>query len=213
MYSLLGEIILSLSVFSVLLASVSLAASRISLNRNVWLAGFFAEVLDFFYLPLRLFFFKLSDTKKLDKWMVSLKNTAHKKDFARTKRRMIITPHCMRSLDCPAASTKKGIECISCGKCVFTKLKDDAEKYGYKHYIVTGSSFVKHIMKEGKYDGALAIACDYELNKVMIGLKGKKIVTYGIPMLNDGCFNTEVEYSKVIETLDMFNVNRKFFNR
>ncbi|WP_406657947.1 DUF116 domain-containing protein [Methanolobus sp. ZRKC2] len=213
MYRLLGEVILALSVMSVLLASVSLAASRMSLNRNVWLAGFFVEILDFFYLPLNFFFFKLSDTRKLDKWMVSLKNIAHKNDFAKTKRRMMITPHCMRFLECPAPSTKKGIQCTSCGKCVFTKLKEDAEKYGYRLYIVTGSSFVKHIIKEGKYEGALLIACDYELNKVMMGLKGKNIVTYGIPMLNDGCFNTEVEYSKVIDTLEMLDENRTFFNR
>lgn len=213
MYRILGEIIIALSVVSVLLASVSLAASRMSLNRDVLLAGFFAEVLDFFYLPLKFFFFKLSDTRILDKWMVSLKNIAHKNDFAKTKRRMIIAPHCMRFLECPASSTKAGIQCVSCGKCVFTKLKEDAEKYGYRLYIVTGSSFVKHIIKEGKYDGALLIACDYELNKVMMGLKGKEIVTYGIPMLNDGCFNTEVEYGKVIETLEMFDENRMFYNR
>ncbi|TGC11403.1 DUF116 domain-containing protein [Methanolobus halotolerans] len=207
MYRLLGEIILILSVVSVMLASVALAASRISLNRNVWLAGFFVEVLDFFYFPLKFFFFKLSDTRKLDKWMVSLKNIAHRNKFANTRARMIIAPHCMRFIECPASSTKAGIQCISCGKCVFTRLKEDAVRFGYKLYIVTGSSFVKHIIKEGKYDGALLIACDYELNKVMMGLKGKDIVTYGIPMLNDGCFNTKVEYSKVIETLEMFADN------
>jgi len=213
MYSLLGEAILVLSVVSVLLASVSLAVSRMSLNHNVWLAGFFAEVLDFFYLPVKFFFFRLSDTRKLDKWMVSLKNIAHRNKFAKTRTRMIIAPHCMRFLDCPASSTKSGIQCVSCGKCVFTRLKEDAEKYGYKLYIVTGSSFVKHIIKDGKYEGALLIACDYELNKVMMGLKGKNIVTYGVPMLNDGCFNTEVEYSELLETLEMFDVNRKFYNR
>ncbi|MBN2110589.1 MAG: DUF116 domain-containing protein [Methanosarcinaceae archaeon] len=205
MYKLLGEIIIVLLVISVLLAGIALAVSRISLNRNVWLAGFFAEVLDFFYLPVKFFFFRLSDTKILDKWMVSLKNIAHMDDFARTKKRMIITPHCMRSLDCPASSTKEGIQCLSCGKCVFTELKKDARKYGYKLYIVTGSSFVKHIIKGGRYDGALLIACDYELNKVMMGLKGQDIVTYGIPMLNDGCFNTRVDYDRVIETLEMFD--------
>jgi len=39
----------------------------------------------------------------------------------------------------------------------------------------------------------------------MMGLKGKNIVTYGIPMLNDGCFSTEVDYDKVLETLEMFS--------
>jgi hypothetical protein len=205
MYRLLGEIITILIVLSVLLAGIALAVSRISLNRHVWLAGFFAEVLDFFYLPLKFFFFKLSDTRILDKWMVSLKNIANQSAFEKTGKRMIIAPHCMRFLECPASSTRTGIECVSCGKCVFSRLKEDAARYGYRLYIVTGSSFVKHVIKEERYEGALLIACDYELNKVMMGLKGKNIVTYGIPMSNDGCFNTEVDYGTVIDTLNMFS--------
>lgn len=205
MYRELGIIITFIAIISIFLASLALAISRISLNRHVWLAGFFAGVLDFFYMPLKYFFYKFSDTRILDKWMVSLKNISNRNDFRKVRRRMIIAPHCMRAMDCPASSKKTGIQCISCGKCVFTRLKEDAPKYGYDLYIVTGSSFVKHIIKEKSYDAALLIACDYEINKVMMGLKGKKLVTYGIPMINDGCFNTKVEYGKVIETLEMLS--------
>ncbi|WMW21045.1 DUF116 domain-containing protein [Methanolobus mangrovi] len=205
MYRTIGILVTIVFLLSILLAFVALTVSRISLNRHVWLAGFFAGILDFFYMPLKYFFYKFSDPRILDKWMVSLKNISNRNDFRKTQKRMIITPHCMRSMDCPASSTKTGIQCISCGKCIFSKLKEDADKYRYDLYIVTGSSFVKHVLKEKNYDAALLIACDYELNKVMMGLKGKKIVTYGIPMLNDGCFNTEVEYEKVIETLEMLS--------
>jgi len=205
MYSLLGLIVTIFILMSISLAVIALMASKISMNRHVWLAGFFSGTLDFFHMPLKYFFFKLSDTKILDKWMVSLKNISSKKAFSKTSNRMIIVPHCMRALDCPAISTRTGIQCTSCRKCIFSRLKEDAAKYGYDLYIVTGSSFVKHVLKEKNYDAALLIACDYELNKVMMGLKGKNIVTYGIPMLNDGCFSTEVDYDKVLETLEMFS--------
>lgn len=205
MYRTIGIMVTIILVLSVLLALIALAVSRISLNRHVWLAGFFAGILDFFYMPLKYFFYKFSDPRILDKWMVSLKNISNRNEFSKTQKRMIIAPHCMRSMDCPASSTRTGIQCVSCGKCVFSKLRDDAKKYGYDLYIVTGSSFVKHVLKVKNYDAALLIACDYELNKVMMGLKGKKLVTYGIPMLNDGCFNTKVEYDEVIKTLEMFS--------
>ncbi|WP_406661063.1 DUF116 domain-containing protein [Methanolobus sp. ZRKC3] len=205
MYSLLGLIISIFIIMSVLLATIALAVSKISMNRHVWLAGFFSGILDFFYMPLKFFFFKFSDTRILDKWMSSLKNISSRDDFSKTSKRMIIAPHCMRSLDCPASSARTGIQCTSCGKCIFARLKEDAVKYGYKLYIVTGSSFVKHIIKEEDYDAALLIACDYELNKVMMGLKGKNIITYGVAMLNDGCFSTKVEYDRVLETLEMFS--------
>ncbi|WP_340820716.1 DUF116 domain-containing protein [Methanolobus sp. WCC4] len=205
MYRTIGIIVTLVILFSILLALIALTVSRISLSRHVWLAGFFAAILDFFYMPLKYFFYKFSDPRILDKWMVSLKNISNRNDFRKTTKRMIIAPHCMRSMDCPASSKKTGIQCVACGKCIFTELKRDAPKYGYDLYIVTGSSFVKHVIKEKDYDAALLIACDYELNKVMMGLKGKNLITYGIPMLNDGCFNTEVEYEKVIETLDMLS--------
>ncbi|MCD4821365.1 MAG: DUF116 domain-containing protein [Methanococcoides sp.] len=207
MYNFIGKLLLVLLVLSVFVSALSLYASRVSLTRNVWLSGHFANVLDFFFLPLKYFFCKFSDPRKLDKWMVSLKNSAHMSDFAKTKKRLMFVPHCMRSLDCPAYATKYGIQCRSCGKCVFDQLKEDAEKYGYEFYIVTGSSFVKNILKDRRADGVLVIACDYEINKGMRSLAGTGIVTYGIPMLNDGCYNTKVDEVFVAETLQKFSQN------
>lgn len=205
MYEIIGEIVLISIIASILLTVIALTVSRMSLSRHVWLAGSFAEILDFFYLPIKYFFYKFSDPRILDKWMVSLKNIAHINEFRKTKNRIILAPHCMRSMDCPAHSTEKGIKCVSCGKCIFERLGKDARKYGYELYIITGSSFVKHILRNEKIDGALLIACDYELNKVMRALKGTRIVTYGIPMLNDGCYNTEVEYMDIMEAFEDFS--------
>lgn len=204
MYNIIGKALFFLIVASLLLSGIALLASRRSLTGNVYLAGFFVSILDFFYLPLRHIFLKFSDTRVLDKWMASLKNRAYKSDFAKTKKRIILAPHCMRSLDCPAYTTQTGIQCKSCGKCVFTQLKKDAEKYGYKVFILTGSSYVKNILKMEAADGVLLIACDYELNKVMRALKGKKVITYGIPMERDGCFGTDVNYQNVLNMFEIF---------
>ncbi|RXA20514.1 DUF116 domain-containing protein [Methanosarcina sp. MSH10X1] len=204
MYNIIGKALFFLIVASLLLSGIALLASRRSLTGNVYLAGFFVSILDFFYLPLRHIFLKFSDTRVLDKWMASLKNRAYKSDFAKTKKRIILAPHCMRSLDCPAYTTQTGIQCKSCGKCVFTQLKKDAERYGYKVFILTGSSYVKNILKMEAADGVLLIACDYELNKVMRALKGKKVITYGIPMERDGCFGTDVNYQNVLNMFEIF---------
>lgn len=87
---------------------------------------------------------------------------------------------------------------------MFAQLKKDSEKYGYKLFILTGSSFAKRILQMEKADGVLLIACDYELNKVMRAIKSKKIVTYGVPMERDGCFGTEVDYQKVLDAFETF---------
>ncbi len=204
MYNLIGIAISVIIVVSVVLALLALLISRISLNRNVWLAGVFADILDFFYLPIKAVFQRFADTRTLDTWMVSLKNVAHRSDFAKTKYRLLLTPHCLRSLDCPAPSTRFGIECRSCGRCVFSKMKEDAERFGYTLYIIAGSSYVRHIVQKESVDGALLVACNYELNKVMRSLKRRKIVTYGVPLLTDGCYNTEVDYENLIAVLESF---------
>jgi Uncharacterized conserved protein len=208
MYNIIGKALFYFIVTSLILSGIALVASRKSLTGNVYLAGFFANVLDFFYLPLRHLFLKFSDTRILDKWMASLKNRANKSDFAKTKKRILLAPHCMRNLDCPAYTTQTGIQCKSCGKCVFTQLKKDAEKYGYKVFVLTGSSYVKNILKMEAADGILLIACDYEINKVMRALKGKGVVSYGIPMERDGCFGTEVNYQNVLNAFESFKAFR-----
>jgi hypothetical protein len=80
----------------------------------------------------------------------------------------------------------------------------DAERYNYTLFIVAGSSYVRHIIKKESADGALLLACHYELNKVMRSLKRKNITTYGVPLLNDGCYATELDYNKLIETMEYF---------
>ncbi len=204
MYDTIGKILIGVLILSLILSFVALSVSKMSLTRHVMLAGFFSNILDFFYMPLKYLFYRFSDTRILDKWMVSMKNTASESAFATTKHRIMLAPHCMRSLDCPASSTRDGIKCVACGKCVFSKLKEDVEEYGYTLYIITGSSFVKHVLRSEKVDGILLIACDYELNKVMRALKGSGVVSYGVPMLNDGCYDTKVDYERVMNTIRFF---------
>ena len=189
-------------VVSVVLALLALLISRISLNRHVWLAGVFADILDFFYLPIKAIFQRCADTRTLDTWMASLKNMAHRSDFVKTKNRLLLTPHCMRSLDCPAPSTRFGIECKKCGRCIFSRMQEDAERLDYKLYIIAGSSYVRHITRKESADGALLVACNYELNKVMRSLKHKNIVTYGVPLSRDGCYATEVDYENLIRVME-----------
>src|SRR5512145_2751463 len=71
MYSLIGKALFFTIIFSVFISLTALLVSRVSLKRNVWLAGFFSNVLDFFYLPIKYFFCKFSDPRILDKWIVS----------------------------------------------------------------------------------------------------------------------------------------------
>ena len=203
MYELIGELIIWSSIGAFVLTSIAVIVGYFSLKRKVLFCGFFAGVLDFFYMPLKHSYTTFSDTKKLDELMVSLKNKSHIKKFLKTKKRVIFAPHCMRHIKCPASSTRNGIQCTSCGLCSFAKLKSKAKEKGYDLFILPGSSQIKHIASKKIYDGALLVACTYELNKVMRFLDNTGIITYGVALTKDGCYNTTVDVSNVYRAMNL----------
>ncbi|RLG15899.1 MAG: polyprenyl synthetase [Candidatus Nanohalarchaeota archaeon] len=203
MYELLGKIIVYCVWIAVVLVTLSLFVGYIALKRRVVLYSFSADVLDFFYMPLKTIYARFGNTKKLDAIMVGLKNMTSEEKYAETKNRILLAPHCMRSLDCPAYSARDGIQCKSCGKCVFTDIKKTAEDLGIRLYILTGSSAVKYVVKRDKFDGILLLACDYELNKVMRSLAPLDVPVYGVPLTKDGCYNTEADVEALYSAMKM----------
>ncbi|MCL2863437.1 MAG: DUF116 domain-containing protein [Methanimicrococcus sp.] len=208
MYDKIGQIVVLAAILSILFVCIAFYISRTKLQNNTYFAFYAVIVMDFFYKPLLgLYIFIYKSPDKLHKKMADLKNNAQRKKFAKTEKRIILAPHCMRHPECKALTTRTGIQCTSCRRCDFTFIKELAEKHGYQLYIITGSSFVKHILKhpdsEGT-DGVLAIGCHYEINKGMNELKRKKIVTYGIPLLSSGCYNTNIDLEEFEKQLIYF---------
>lgn len=201
MYDLIGKLIVNSIWLGLILIIISLFFGYIALKRKIIFYSLFAKILDFFYMPLRTIYVYLGKRKKLDSIMFELKNKANKKRFQKTKKRILLAPHCLRALDCPAPSTREGIQCRSCGKCPYSEIKKKAKESGMKLYITTGSSAVKHIMKKEKFDGILGIGCPYELNKVARYLSYYNIPGYGVPLTKDGCYNTKVNLKKLYSAM------------
>ncbi|NLI62695.1 MAG: DUF116 domain-containing protein [Methanosarcinaceae archaeon] len=215
MYDFLGKLIIIFIIISIILVFLSIYIGRKEYAvTSVFIYKRAENILDFFLMPLLMVYrFFRNDTEKLYKKIVNVKNNAHRADFKKTKNRIIIAPHCMRHINCPAFSTTEGIICKKCNLCVFTEMSDLAEEYGYKLFIITGSSFVKRILTSENckdVDGVLAIGCDYEINKGMRELKPyKKIVTYGIPLINSGCYNTYIDFEKFKKVLKELEPEQK----
>lgn len=211
MYDQLGRIVVLAAVLSVALLCIAFYISRTKLQNNAFFAFYAARTMDFFYKPLlELYVFVYKSPDKLHKKMADLKNNAQRKKFSKTEKRIVLAPHCMRHPECKARTTRTGIQCTSCGKCDFAKIKELTENYGYQLYIVTGSSFVKHILKHPDAkgtDGVLAIGCHYEINKGMRELKRKKVMTYGFPLLSNDCYNSSIDLEEFERQLIYFKGN------
>lgn len=208
MYDHVGKLLVAAAVLSVFFLLFAFYISRTKLRNSAFFASYASRVMDFFYKPLlAVYLYIHKNPDKLHKMMADLKNTAQRTKFKKTKQRIVLAPHCMRHPECNARTTRTGIQCTSCGKCDFAKVKEMSEKHGYRLYIITGSSFVKHILKNPDAkgtDGVLAIGCHYEINKGMRELKRKKLMTYGIPLLSGGCYNTSIDLEEFERQLIYF---------
>ena len=130
--------------------------------------------------------------------IVQKRNKLYEEKFKQlpNKDKAIFLPHCLRHQECPAKIGSVGLECIKCGRCKIGEFKDKAEKAGYNLFVVPGGSLVKKIISNNNFKAVLGVACNVELEQAFDMLKKEKIISLAIPLLKDGCVNTEVEWEK-----------------
>jgi hypothetical protein len=193
-------LVLGLALAAALCVAGALAVAwRAYRGRPAPLTRASAFVLDCLYLPLKMLFAAARGVPKLDAMMVALRNRANARRFRRAHRRVLFAPQCLRDIACPAPSSRRGIVCQRCGKCKVAAILAEAERLGYRFYLLTGSSFVPTIIEEERPDAALLLACPYECNKVMMALG--RLPAVAVCLDRDGCVATDVRVDDVLEAL------------
>lgn len=133
-------------------------------------------------------------------------------------KRVLLISHCLRSSeDCTAKMTKAGLECRDdCPtRCTVGRLRIMAQELGYKGVcIAPGGSMALKFIKKNNPEGIVAIACMKELEEGVCAVEeivetkkgdastGNAPVIIAVPLLRDGCVDTEVdeeEAKKIIE--------------
>ena len=160
-------------------------------------------IVDLLYSPFKTIsrILKL-DEHLIDNIAIKVRDEINKEKFRHVpaEKTLIFLPHCLRHMDCPATLQKEGLNCTKCGLCSIGAIKKKADSLGYKLYIVPGSSFVKKIVKENKFQAVIGVACHEDLNQVMMLLSD--FCPQGVLLEKTGCFETKVNVKKVIEKLD-----------
>ncbi|WP_455645183.1 DUF116 domain-containing protein [Methanosphaera sp.] len=139
----------------------------------------------------------------IDRISIDLRNKLNEKRFKEldAKDVIMVLPHCLRAMNCPAKLDHSGLECINCGKCSIGVFKEISDKKGIGMYIVPGSTFIKHVIKLRKFKGVIGVACPLDLNHAMTALSN--YVVQGVYLLNDGCINTLVNEEEVIYLMNV----------
>ena len=120
--------------------------------------------------------------------------------------RVLLISHCLRSSEkCTAKMTRAGLMCRDdCpDRCTVGRLRLLAERAGYKGVcIAPGGSMALKFIKKNKPGGIVAIACMKELEEGVCavrefigagGSEGDSPVIVPVPLLTDGCVDTEVD--------------------
>lgn len=205
-YEIIGKLSVAVlaSILILLLVSLGLGVLLVK-KKRLLLPKLLLFTVDTFYFQLKKLAkkFGLGD-RIIDNIGVEVRNHLSFDNFTRVKAhdRILIVPQCLRHAKCPARlDSRIGIACKECGLCILKDLKAEAEKLGYGVYIVPGGRFVQRIVKAVKPKAALGVACIKDLNIAMHEISSTKTVVQGVPLIKDGCVQTQVNVKELLDKL------------
>lgn len=134
--------------------------------------------------------------------MVELSNAWWRDAFAAVPcaRRLLLLPHCLRdAATCQAPTDRLGLHCARCGGCDIAALQREAEAMGYRVLVAEGTGVVTGEFLAHDRDAVLGVACLDSLEKSFARVTELGIPHLAVPLLADGCVDTEVETGLVRE--------------
>jgi len=151
----------------------------------------------------------LSDAVVLLQDLIDLQavNLLERGKFLQAKKRALFLPHCSRKyMDnrCKAVfdASIPSYTCAHCSKdCLVNKADRLAKKKGYDVYVLPGASCIPKILKMGRYEGVVGVACGEEIKLSGEILGGMDIAGQAIPLIKNGCANTAFSMDTLVKTL------------
>ena len=115
--------------------------------------------------------------------------------FIPYKRRLLLLPQCLRNRKkCLGKIDKTGaLLCAECGSCDISEIKKKSRKLGYDLLIAEGSPVVLEKILNNDVDAVFGVACMDSLEKVFPRANSLGIPNIAVPLLCDGCVNTEMD--------------------
>ena len=137
---------------------------------------------------------------------IEKKNSSMEKKFKAVpfSERIVLLPHCMRSTgNCKAKDEGTYYTCVRCGACKIAQIAKLAEELGYKKvYIMKGGKAIQNLLLEGNIKAVVAVACHFEGAQGIKMTDKLKVITQFVPLLKDGCCDTDVDVEKVKQIME-----------
>ena len=147
-----------------------------------------------------------ADFPGLCRELIARKNREHAEAFARAdySRRMAFLPQCLRCTE-KCRAEERGAEhvCAGCGACKAGEVVRRGGELGYLGVrILKGGSAVTRLVEELKPGAVLGVACHFEGALGILECERVGIPVQCVPLLRDGCADTDVELDAVLEVME-----------
>ena len=121
-------------------------------------------------------------------------------------RRLLMLPKCLsKHGECRGEFDEYGLLCHRCGRCLIPNLQDKAEQLGTLSLVAEGFTQVIELIENHVVDAVIGVSCLDSLEKAFPLLVSHAVPGLAIPLNDDGCINTQVDDSYVLELLSMTN--------
>ncbi|MCD6530313.1 DUF116 domain-containing protein [Candidatus Bathyarchaeota archaeon] len=135
---------------------------------------------------------------------IQIRNLTEREKFLKAGRRVLFLPHCSRKYMDNRCQAKFNPDipsyvCAHCSPdCLINTATRLAEDRGYDVYILPGGSCIPKIMREGKYEAVVGVACGEEIKLAYSFLDKLKVPVMAVPLIKNGCAYTKFN----IQTLE-----------
>ncbi|KXA93431.1 hypothetical protein AKJ64_00560 [candidate division MSBL1 archaeon SCGC-AAA259E17] len=140
---------------------------------------------------------------------IYVRNLAQEEGFTKASDKALFLPHCSRKYMDKRCQAEFDPEystyyCNHCSEdCLVNKATQLGEGEGYDVYVLPGGSCIPKIMMKEDYEAVLGVACSDEIK---LGFKHLEkydgdVSFQGIPLLKNGCSNTEFNMETLEKTM------------
>lgn len=167
------------------------------------LRGFVLKVIYPLLMMLGAFF--KGRKEDFQRFVIDLNNRLVRAEKLRTKKILLLLPHCLQINDCTIRLTHNIRNCEGCGRCEIRDLIGIADDNRLELFVATGGTLARRIVKDLRPEAIIAVACERDLSSGIVD-------TYPMPILGISnerpfgpCVNTQVDLDRVKEAIRFFS--------
>ncbi|MDP2335503.1 MAG: polyprenyl synthetase family protein [Bacteroidota bacterium] len=126
-------------------------------------------------------------------------------------RRLLLLPQCLKNnSSCNAAIDQLGLICAGCQSCQIDSILQKAESLGYATLVAEGTTVAVSLVLDGSIDAVIGVSCMSVLQKSFEPVSRAAVPVIGIPLLFEGCAETDVDNRWLNDELIAFQENERF---